>query len=244
MPKKKASKQRQPPRPHGARPHGAQKGVGVGRSWQKHLVWIIVAVLAQALLTLGYLRYTGSALDGALAEMVSSARRFSLPEAVCPDEWVECPRLPDVDWPALFALADAAAPAHIDRDLDRCEPTALLSPRPVPGMHLICVLPAPASPVGAAAMLLVYTNMERGRQPTLLYLPKGALEAETIGEQTAKRVAFITAMLEYRLSLRSASRPARWQRPGWFTATGIRIESVRGLLAQVESGGQPLNYYP
>ena len=85
---------------------------------------------------------------------------------MCPEDWSACPKVSGVDWVALEELEPLAAPSA--EALDAChEPESLLSPRAVPGMNLVCVLPPPAEG-GAVATLAVFPRMQRSRAATPL----------------------------------------------------------------------------
>ena len=161
------------------------------------------------------------------------AREPPRPPARCIDGWAECPRVPGADWVALAELEAAVKMAEFDAaSIEAClGPTPLLSPEPVQGMHLLCVLPPPrwrrenedevrgGEEAGVAAMLAVFPNMERRERPSRVVLLPQLSKADDI----------ITVL---RYKLRFPSRGPKYQRPALFTEDGVRLVKAEAALGR------------
>ena len=170
-----------------------------------------IAVMAQLMLT-----STSPPPPPSRGLHASSSRPKAAPPtpAVCPDDWKQCPKVAGLDWVALEALAPRELSVE---ELAVChEPSSLLSPRPVVGMHLVCVLPPPDGSK-AVSTLAVFTRMERRSTPAaLLLLPK------------LKKADHAIAALIRRLQIKN--KGPKYQPPALFTETGVRLQSAK-LLA-------------
>lgn len=158
------------------------KAASGGQSWLlRHAPLVAAAVLVQLVLTWGYISFWGSAAEPDVPpDAPPSGGGFKTAKpavpAKCPADWPDCPAVGGADWEALAELEAAAAPPT-EEELAGCEAAELLSPQRVPGMHLLCVLPAAAEssdgegrpPSGAVGLrLAVHRDMDRRTPPMVL----------------------------------------------------------------------------
>ena len=200
------------------------------------LVWMGSAVaiaVAFTLRTLAAAPPTASTMPSSSNAAAEMAREPPRPPARCIDGWAECPRVPGADWVALAELEAAVKMAEFDAaSIEAClGPTPLLSPEPVQGMHLLCVLPPPrwrrenedevrgGEEAGVAAMLAVFPNMERRERPSRVVLLPQLSKADDI----------ITVL---RYKLRFPSRGPKYQRPALFTEDGVRLVKAEAALGR------------
>ena len=122
-----------------ANKRAAAAASGSKRSWvREHVGLIVVAVGLQLFLTIGYVSWPAPAPDPAserarqsVAETRSAASLSDPGPAepgVCVVGWAECPQIDGVDWPALFARAQAPDVWPSEEALKSCDAAGLLSP--------------------------------------------------------------------------------------------------------------------
>lgn len=163
-------------------------------SWKTAAVGLVGAVCVQLLLTSGLFgggdaaarqqQQGRSSTGGAAIKRAKSNAPATPtgPPAVCPPNWAECPKVAGADWVALSALEQTPSADPSAEALAACHaPSTLLSPWPVHGMHLVCVLPPPPAAVaegsGAAATIALFEKMEHHSSPSprpsaVLLLPR------------------------------------------------------------------------
>lgn len=223
---------------------GESKGGGASSSSSSSsifivaLVGILASVVLQALLTSGAIeQHPLSALYDALTVPDASppplktkrakkqgekAKPAPVPSgkpAVCPEGWADCPRVAGADWVSLEQLEASPFAMPSAEALEACHaPHSLLSPRPVPGMHLLCLLPPPKDDsAGAVATLAIWRDMLRRPTPSaVLLLPQLASAEQAL------------AALKRKLAL-PKKRSNLYQPPALFTETGVRLQSAGGL---------------
>jgi len=141
--------------------------------------------------------------------------------AVCPDDWSECPNVGGIDWLALAELEASLAMPSVEAIESCLGPTPLLSSRAVRGMHLLCVLPPPASSEGVvAATLAVFKEMVAQPSPSdVMLLPAGLTDATDV-----------VKVLSYKMGF--PKKRARYQPPALFTERGVRLVRAAAALGQ------------
>ena len=158
-------------------PGASGKPAPRGGGWTRHLGLVLVAVLVQALLALGYLTFfDGSghhaAEDGPQA-VVADKSPARLPAANCPADWADCPRVAGIDWVSV----EAEAPS-VEGGLEGCDAGALLStqrqaqpltqsPKP-PSPSATRTSARPSSDPALDATLLVSPSHQLHRSTTVL----------------------------------------------------------------------------
>ena len=196
-----------------------------GRSVVIGVVGIGIAVLGQFMLTQGYFSSpppppppkAGMRPTAANPKAAAAAG----PPAVCPDDWKECPRVAGVDWVALEATAITVPTAT---ELDAChQPSSLLSPRKVPGMHLLCVLPPPVGSA-AASLLAIFPHMQRDAPVELLLLPP------------LKKAEHVASALTRKLAI--SKKGPKYQHPALFSTSGVRLKTAQ-MLASAGADAAP-----
>ena len=192
------------------------------------LMGTAVAVVVQ--LVLGYMGVNGYFTKPSAAKMPDVPQ--PPPELTpCPEGWPDCPRAAGLDWDAILELQSSPAAVPSPAAIEACDPTSLLSPQRVPGMHLLCVLPAPEGESGrVAATLVAYSHMERGQQARVVLVPS----------QLRTNEQLMTAI--YR-SLGMRRKGGLYQPPALFTDVGARLKNgIKGGLRQrrllLMEGGQ------
>ena len=200
-----------------------------GRSLIFGVVGITIAVLVQWLLTAGYL----SPPSPPTPPKTGMRKRTSPPAkpeptgppAVCPDDWTECPKVPGADWVALEALAKTLEPPSAEALDEAChQPSSLLSPRDVQGMHLLCLLPPPKDS-GAVSLVAMVPRMNKATTTyPLLLLPE------------LKKAEHVVAALSRALKIKR--RGPKYQHPALFTEHGVRLSSA-SLLTYYPDAATP-----
>ena len=197
-----------------------------------------IAILGQFLLTQGYFSpppppprpRTGLQPSAAKAK----AEKPALPPAVCPDDWQHCPRVAGVDWVALEATPITVPSAE---ELEACHsPSSLLSPRPVKGMHFLCVLPPPADSA-AASTLVIFPHMERAAPIELMLLPR-LKKADDVVHALVRKLAISKSGPGF-----PARALSRYQPPAIFSTSGVRLKTAK-LLASGGSSGADAAHGP
>ena len=205
----------------------------------------LVALAAVGVQACIYFALSDREPDGGASNSTRPARRAAdaepavpLHPPVCPPDWKRCPQLPGVDWPAL--LAAVPAPSELDADaLAKCGATALLSPRDIKGMHVMCVLPpTPELAASTSALIAAYRSMRRRdgaddepTPPTVVVPVPSRLSKE----------AHLVATIEY--ALRTPPKlSAKHQPAALFSKSGVRVRTVAGGFRQrallLMEGGQ------
>lgn len=194
------------------------------------VVGVGIAVLAQVALTMGYLSSPAASKSrlrpSTTKSKAAEPEKSNLPPAVCPDDWHGCPKVAGVDWAAL-QVAEASPLAMPSAEaLASChEPSTLLSPRKVPGMHLLCVLPPPPDSGAAASTVAIFAHMD-GRTASVpsavVLLPK------------LRKAEHAVAAVAHKLRFRA--KGPKYQPPALFSEDGVRLKSG-SLLAFDASGG-------
>ena len=195
-------------------------------------VGVGIAVGLQFALTAGYLSPPSapsrSGLRSTDAKKKASDKR-SLPPAICPEDWKECPKVAGIDWVALEAAEASPHAMPSFEALAGCHaPSTLLSPRKVPGMHLLCVLPPPAGADAPAAVstVAIFAHMD-GRTATspsaVLLLPKL--------KKAEHAVAAVARKLRFR------RKGPLYQPAAIFNERGIRLKTASLLAFGGGAGG-------
>jgi len=151
-----------------------------------------------------------------------------------PPVWL-LPEVAGVDWAALAASDAAAAPPADEEIAMHCPVGSLLSPRLIPGLHIICRLPsAPAHASGTAALgsarLAVWRDADRsknaGKPSHVFALPATFGKSESLAEL----IGAVGARLRFEW------RGAQWQTPAFFTPDGIRLTSTAAVGSRLAAG--------
>ena len=228
-----------------AKKHKKPKGGGAspgskapGSAGQLPWLFAGLAIAIAVLLAAGIVELPGSGSPHKSKRSSRSARGKKQPQgapAVCPSDWPNCPRVRGADWVALEELQKTPS-ARVWRStaqaFETCHgPHSLLSPQPVPGMHLLCVLPPPpaGTPGGASAVatVAVWRDMVRGSPTAVLLLPALSDPAHAI------------AALD-RLVTLPKKRSQKYQPPALFTERGVRLQSGAALVPLAEGGARRL----